>query len=855
MAEMGAPLLGTKLHVPRLRPGTVARPRLRERMRAGELPPLTVVSAPAGFGKTTAATEWFGGDARTAWVSLDARDGEPSVFWRYVATALDRVEPGTGAGALDALDHAVPLDGVLATLINDVDASGDQIVLVLDDYHLVESLEVQESVAFVLEHVPPQLRLVLLTRADPALPLAALRAKGDLLELRAGDLRFTDEEADAYLRGAMDLDLGAGDLARLGERTEGWIAALQLAALSLQGREDASRFVAEFSGDDRFVVDYLAGEVLGRQTDDVRAFLLGTSVLERLSGELCDAVTGRADSRAVLEHLERSNLFVVALDDQRRWYRYHHLFADVLRAHLVQERPGDADERHRRASDWFAAHDQPFDAIAHAMAGHDPERAAKVIELAARAMGQHRQDAARRAALEALPPHLLEDRPVLAVLLAGSRMQTADSTGVAALLDLAEACLERSDPPPIVFDTVEHERLPAQIAIYRAALALLSGDGAATIDHATRALGLLAPDDHFGRGAATALVGLATWRTGDLRASERWYLDAVDALAAADFTADVLGCLVTVGDLQIAQGRLADAAASYDRGLAIVAAHPGIRGAVDMHVGAAEVLLERGRLDAASNELERARELGPEAGLPQSAYRWLLTAARVQQARGDLDGAFELLAEAAPVYDTDFSPAARPIVAWQARANAARGDLGAARRWAEERGLRADDPIGYLTEFEHATLAHVLLAAGEAEEAAGLLERLAEAADAGGREATAIEALALLARAHEGRGDRAAAASATAAARSRAQRCGFALPSHDGPPAAPVSARPRLIDELSDREREVLQALKGDLSGPDIARELHVSLNTFRTHTKHIFTKLAVNNRREAVRRAAELGL
>jgi LuxR family maltose regulon positive regulatory protein len=861
MGDAGAALLATKLHVPRQRPGTVERPRLRDRVQGGDLPPLTVVSAPAGFGKTTAATDWFGSSARAAWVSLDQRDGDPTLFWRYVAAAIDRVEPGAGAGAIALLEASVgSIDSAVAMLINDVDAISEQIVVVLDDYHLIESIEVHESVAFLLDHLPPSLRLVLLTRADPPLPLAALRAKGDLREVRAGDLRFTDEEAGAYLRGAMDLDLAPEDIARLGERTEGWIAALQLAALSLQGRSDAEGFVAAFSGDDRFVVDYLATEVLHRQPDDLRAFLLETSVLDQLSGDLCDAVTGRTDSRAVLEHLERSNLFLVPLDDQRRWYRYHHLFADVLRAHLAQERPEDTDELHRRASDWLADDDQPLEAIAHAMAGGDPERAARVIELAARAMGQRRQDGARRAALEALPPELLADRPVLATLLAGSRMQTADATGVAELLDLAEASVHRTDPPPIVVDHEEHARLPAQIAIYRAALALLSGDVDSTTAHATRALGLLAADDHFGRGAATALVGLAAWRTGDLATAERRYLEAVDALGAAAFTSDVLGCLVTVGDLQIAQGRLDDAAASYQRGLDVVAAHPGIRGAVDMHVGAAEILLERGRFDEATAALERARDLGPDAGLPQSRYRWLLTAARLQHAQGDLEGCLELLAQAAPVYDTDFSPAARPIVAWQARVHAAQGDLRAARRWADERGLSPTDPVGYLTEFEHLTLAHVLLAEGSADAAVELLQRVADDADAGGRAASAIEALALLARAHEQRGDRAAAAAALDGARSRAEHAGFALPVHGAADRARAAtgastARPRLIDELSDREREVLHALKGDLSGPDIARSLHVSLNTFRTHTKHIFTKLAVNNRREAVRRAAELGL
>jgi LuxR family maltose regulon positive regulatory protein len=881
MVDPAMPVLGTKLHVPSVRAAVVDRPRLRE--RAARLPPLTLVSASAGFGKTTLAAGWFAGGDRTGWVSLDRRDSEPTTFWSYVVAALDRVEAGVGAGAEAILRQAGAIETAVATLINDVDALEGEIVLVLDDYHLVDSPEVHESVAFLLEHLPPQLRLVLLTRADPPLPLATLRARGDLLEIRAADLRFTGDEVSAYLNGAMGLELTPDDLERLEARTEGWVAALQLAALSLQGREDAAEFVAGFSGDDRFVLDYLVGEVLDRQTDDVRSFLLDTSVLSRLTGDLCDAVTGNAHGRAVLEQLERANLFLVPLDDHRSWYRYHHLFADVLHARLHHEQPGRSTELHLRASDWLAANGEPAEAVAHALAASDHERTARLIELATPAMRQQRREAELRAWLEALPHELLADRPTLAAHLVGARMGTGDAEGCQALLDLAEGRLQREPPPPMA-DPIAAARVPAEIAMYRSGLALLAGDATGTIEHATIALQRFELDDHYGRGAGSALVGLALWRMGDLAAAEEHYQQSIDAFLASGYYADVLGCSVALADLQLAQGRLAAAERTYAAGLRLAEAHGGLRGVADMHIGTAEVLLERHRLEAAASHLRAAKDAGDAAGLPQSAYRWPLEAARLQQDLGDLDGALELLDEAAPRYDTDFSPPVRPVLAWRARVQVARGDLEDAQRWAAERGLSADDESGYLTEFEHLTQARVLLATGAADDAHRLLARVADAARAGGRIANETDALVQLSAARAAMGHQDEAKATMRSALALAEPHGHVRPflgssldlvraiddatpagrhaayvlavAGGGPGPAPrARSRPSLVDELSPRELDVLRLLRSDLSGPDIARELHVSLNTFRTHTKSIYAKLGATNRREALTRAADLGL
>ena len=339
---MAGPLLETKLRVPRLRRALVARPRLSERLSRGAESELTLVSAPAGFGKTTLLTEWLAdapADGRSAaWLSLDQRDNDPAMFWTYLIAALQTASPGVGTGALVQLQSPpAPIEAVLATLLNDLGAVSGSVVLVLDDFHVIDAREIHEGMAFMLEHLPPQFHLVIAGRADPALPLSRLRGRGELVEIRAADLRFTPDEAATYLNEVMGLALRAEDVAALEGRTEGWIAALQLAALSLRGRDDAAGFIAGFAGDDRYIVDYLVEEVLQRQPQNVRSFLLNTSILSRLSGSLCGAVTGQDGGKAMLEALDRGNLFLVQLDDRRQWYRYQHLFGDVLRARLHDE--------------------------------------------------------------------------------------------------------------------------------------------------------------------------------------------------------------------------------------------------------------------------------------------------------------------------------------------------------------------------------------------------------------------------------------------------------------------------------------------------------------------------------------
>ena len=497
---MAGPLLETKLHLPRWRRDLVARPRLSERLSRGAESALTLVSAPAGFGKTTLLAEWLAAaaaDGRSvAWLSLDQRDNDPALFWTYLVAALKTAAQGAGASALSLLQPPQPPNEAgLVTLLNDLDALPNDVVLVLDDYHVIDARDVQDGMAFLLEHLPPQIHLVIASRADPALPLARLRGRGELVEIRAADLRFTPGEAAAYLNEVMGLVLTARDVAALEGRTEGWIAALQLAALSMQGREDTAAFIAGFAGDDRYIVDYLAEEVLQRQPEHVQLFLLQTSILDRLSGPLCDAVTGQDGGKAKLAALERGNLFLLPLDDRRRWYRYHQLFADVLQAHLRDEQPDEVPDLHRRASGWYEQNDEPAEAIRHALAAGDYERAADLVELAIPAMRRSRQEAAVHGWLELLPDEVVRVRPVLSVGYAGALLARGELEGVEGRLRDAERWLDTaagirpgSQAPSaemVVVDDEEFRRLPAAIELYRAAQALARGDVPGTVRHAS----------------------------------------------------------------------------------------------------------------------------------------------------------------------------------------------------------------------------------------------------------------------------------------------------------------------------------------------------------------------------------
>ena len=909
---MPTPILATKLYVSPPRPKAVLRPRLIERLNEGLQRRLILVSAPAGFGKTTLLGEWLAGCGRAgAWLSLDEGDSDPTRFLTYLVASLQTIAVDIGEGLLGALQspQPPPTESILTALLNEIAAVEDDFVLVLDDYHVVDARAVEDALAFLIEHLPPRMHLVIATREDPNLPLARLRARDQLSELRAADLRFTPSEAAEFLKGVMGLDLSAEDVAALETRTEGWIAGLQLAALSMRGREDVPGFVRAFAGDNRYVVDYLVEEILQRQPERIRDFLLRTSILDRLSGPLCEAVTGQEDGRGMLKALERSNLFVVPLDDRRQWFRYHHLFADVLHAQLMTEQSDQVPTLHRRASEWYEQNGLRADAIRHALAAEDFGRAADLVELAVPAMRRSRQEATLLGWLKALPEELFRVRPVLNVHYAGTLLQSGELESVEARLRDAEQWLdttaevgERPEPSSAAMGVAaeaEFRRLPGAIAVYRAGIAMALGDVPETVAYARRALDLAVEDDHFWRGAAAALLGLASWTSGDLEAAHRSYADGMASLQKAGNISDAVGGAMTSADIRNAQGRLRDAMRTYERALRLAAEHgdPVMRGTADMHVGMGEIHRERNDLHAATRHLLGSKEQGEHTGFPQYRYRWRVAMARIREAQGDLNGALELLDEAEHLYVSDFHPNVRPIAASKARVWVMQGRLGEALDWARERGLSAHDDLGYLREFEHITLTRVLLARYKSDreersihETTGLLERLLKAAEEGGRMGSVIEVLVLQALAHEAKGDIPAALVPLERALALAGPEGYVrifvdegmpmaqllseaaahgiMPDYTARLLAVCETEERkgedeshlppaqsLTEPLSQRELEVLRLIAQGLSNREISERLFLAVITVKGHNRNIFRKLQVRRRTEAIARARELGL
>ncbi|MCC7359091.1 MAG: AAA family ATPase [Anaerolineales bacterium] len=910
---MVSPILATKLYVPPPRPKAVLRARLIERLNQGlaQSRKLSLVSAPAGFGKTTLVAEWAASmGPSTAWLSLDEGDNDSTRFLTYLVAAVRTVAPKFGEEVVAALSvqspQSPPTEVVLTALLNEITTLPDPLILVLDDFHVIQAQAVDLALNFLLEHLPKQLHLVITSREDPPLPLARLRARGQLTELRAADLRFTAAEAVEFLNAVMGLTLSAGDIAALETRTEGWIAGLQMAALSMQGQTDTHAFIQAFAGDHRYIVDYLVDEVLQRQPDAIRAFLYQTAILDRLNGSLCEAVTGQPGGTARLEALERGNFFVVPLDDRRHWYRYHHLFAEVLQAHLRVEEPGLVPTLHRRASEWYAQNNLVNEAIHHALAAKDFAWAARLIEPVIPGMLRSRQEAELLGWLRTLPDEVVRHQPVLSAGYASVAMSNGEFAGVEDRLRDAERWLEPPDDPDagamVIVDAEGFRRLPGAIAVSRAGLALAQGNVPDTVKYAQRALELVPEDDQVRRGSAAALLGLAAWAIGDLEAAHRFYAEGRASLHKAGHLSDVLGCSIALADIRIAQGRLREAMGTYEHALQLANApgKPVLRGTADMYVGMSMVHLEHNDLKAAEQCLHRGEALGDHLGLPQNPYRGRVAMARLKQCQGDLAGALELLQEAERRYVGDFSPNVRPVAAWTSRLWLAQGRLVDAVNWVRAHGLSVDDDLSYLREFEHFTLARVRLAQFQHHRAADalpgvlrLLERLQQAAEAGGRAGSVIESLMLQALAHAAQGDRKAALSLLERALALAEPEGYVrLFVDEGPALTPLlreaasrssraafasqllaaiepepltadgearrrtaPAAPPLTEPLSQRELDVLRLLDTELSGPEIARELIIALTTLRTHTKRIYSKLNVDSRRAAVKRASELGL
>jgi len=906
---MTTPILATKLYVPTSRNNRVVRHHLMEQLNTSIHSKLILISAPVGFGKTTLISEWLNSNnILTAWLSLDEADNDLTRFQTYLVAALKTIAPNIGENAMPILQSNQPpaIESILTLLLNDLTNIPEHFVLVLDDYHLIDAKPVRDAVVFLLEHLPSQMHIVLTTREDPNLPLARLRARGQLTELRATDLRFTLDEATAFLGEVMGLNLTVEAITALEERTEGWIAGLQLAALSLQGHKDISGFIQSFAGSHRYIVDYLVEEVLANQPENVRNFLIETSILNRLNGGLCDAVTEQATGSEMLQSLERGNFFLIPLDDQRQWYRYHHLFADVLRLHLKTEQSKYVAPLHQRASDWYEQNGWMAEAVHHALTGGDFERAARLIETTSPDMRRTRQEATLLAWFKALPDAIFRNRPVLNIEYIGALLSTGETENVETRLQDAERWLQanpNANPSSAVtvINQQEFHRLPGWVALYRAGFSLAQGRLSHAVKFAQQLLDIVPDDDHLLRGAAAAIIGLVSWSSGNLDEAYQSYADGMSHLQMAGNISDVVGGSLSLADIRITQGRLREAVRVYERALELAIQHgnPQMRGTADMYVGLSEINRQYNKLHLAEQYLLRAKAQGEHTGFPQNPYRWRVAMAHVHQAKGDFDEALDLLHEAEQLYVSDFHPNVRPVAAFKTRVLVAQGKLDDAFAWVHEQGLSVDDELSYLREFEHITLARVLLAqyqynpdVASLTETMTFLERLLKEAEDGGRVGSIIEILILQALAYQMHGDISKALIALEHALKLAEPEGYIrifLDEGSGIEDLLHEARERkimlnyagslldafeeehtvsneshsvtqpssqdLIEPLSQRELEVLRLFKTDLSGPEIADELVIGLSTVRTHTKSIYSKLSVNNRRSAVTRAIELKL
>ncbi|HSB00059.1 MAG TPA: LuxR C-terminal-related transcriptional regulator, partial [Anaerolineales bacterium] len=706
-----------------------------------------------------------------------------------------------------------------------------------------------------------------------------------------------------FLNRMMGLNLSAEDIAALETRTEGWIAGLQLAALSMQGNKDVSGFIREFAGDHRYIVDYLVEEVLQSQPEPIRRFLLQTAILDQLSGSLCDAVTGEEDGNARLEALQRGNFFVVPLDDKRHWYRYHRLFADVLRMHLIAEQPDQGSALHRRASDWYEHNGFTDNAIRHALSAEDFERAATLIELAEPEIRRSRQGATVRELgwLKALPDELVRFRPVLSVAYAFALFGSGELEGVEPRLRDAERWLDTTADTAgmVIVDEEEFRRLPGMIALLRAARALARGDMPETAKNAQRVLELAPENDHLMIGGAASQLGLAAWTSGDLNAARRMTADGMAHVRLAGYISSAIGGSIVLADIQITQGCLHEAMTTYEQGLqwATESSASVLRGAADMYVGMSYLHYEHNDLETATQYLLTSQTLGELARLPQNPYRWCATMARIRQAQGDMEGALQLLEEAERVYNGNFSPNVRPLATRKVRVWLAQGRLDEALKWVRQQGLSIDNELDYLREFDHITLARVLLACYQNDradvqiaEVVGLLERLLKAAEEGGRKGSEIEILILQALAYHTQGDLPSALSSLQYALVLAEPEGYMrifldegksmmlllreasarkiMPGYTDKLLVAFQAEQRenkdkpdkasthtLIEPLSQRELDVLRLIAQGLSNQEICGRLFLALDTVKGHNRRIFDKLQVQRRTEAIARARELGL
>ncbi len=902
---MSLPVLATKLYIPPPRSKIVLRPRLIERLNEGLLCKLTLISAPAGFGKTTLASEWLAGCGRpAAWLTLDEGDNDPARFMLYLVAALQTVAArqssaaSLGAGVLQALQspQTPPGDAILTALLNDINALPLEFVLVLDDYHVIDAKPVDHTVAFLLEHLPQQMHLVLATREDPNLPLARLRAGSQLSELRAADLAFTHSESAGFLNQVMGLNLSEGDVAALGTRTEGWIAGLQLAGLALQGLalqglarqgalstpggKDAAIFIKSFTGSHHFVMDYLIEEVLSQQPESVQAFLLHTCILDRLCGPLCDAILGwdaksqptpSVSGQGTLEYLVRANLFIVPLDDERRWYRYHHLFADLLRQRLQHSANPSPAELHQRASAWYEDNGLEIEAFRHAVIANDVERAARLVE--GKSMPLQFRGAVMPVLnwLASLPKATLDGRPSLWVMYASALSMTGQLAGVEEKLQAAEDALQGLEMD------AKNRNLIGHIAAIRALLAAMHNQVEAIVAQSQRALEYLHPDNLFVRTATIWKLGIAYQFQGERAAASQAYSEAMAKSQATGNIMIHISAAIGLGNIQKVQNQLRQAVETYRHALQLAGDPPPLSSCL-AYLGLAHIFYEWNDLEAAREHTQKCLEMARQIDFSDTCADCEVFFVRVSLAQGDAASAALHLAQTRQVMqEHHFEQAKGEFVALQVLALLRQGNLESAIHLVEEHDL----PL---------SRARVLLAQENPSAALAALGPYLHRVEARGWEDERLKTLVLQALALHALGEKKEARQVLSEALGLAEPDGFVRTFIDeGPamaqllseaathgmrpdyttkllaaceederrrmePSSPSAEQP-LVVPLSQRELEVLRLIAQGLSNREIGERLFLALSTVKGHSRIIFDKLQVRRRTEAVAQARALGL
>jgi LuxR family maltose regulon positive regulatory protein len=913
VAERREPLLRTKMFVPSPRLNLVKRPHLVSRINQGILRPLTLVSAPAGFGKTSLLAEWAsGGQPSVAWTSLDPGDNDPYRFLAYLIAAVLGALPGleTGAASMLRSPQSFPIQTILATLINDLTGLPVPFIVVLDDYQFIESPDVNEIVVYLLDHQPPHMHLVIASRSDPLLPLGRLRGRGQLAELRTDDLRFTPPEAAEFLNRVMGLDLDPEHVAALEARTEGWIVGLQMAAIalqsrqSLQGRQDVSDFIASFSGSHRYILEYLGEEVLSRQPEDIRKFLLHTSILERLCGSLCDAVIGQPyQSQEKLERLVKINLFLIPLDEEGRWYRYHHLFADLLRTQLNKFIGDQGVSRlHLRAADWYELNGLVFEAINHASIASDFEKVEHLIEQNYMDMVNRGEFTSLRYWTGKLSKELIYRRPRLCIYEALSCSWFGQLHEADRLLTEAEKRLRS----PV--STPDARAMLGHLSYVQSRVTAMRGDTPRAIELCHLARELSPASNlalHLGIGIT---LGYEYFLDGDFVSSAHTLTETIRSGQMANAINNTVGAYCVLARLYAIQGQLRASYELFQKAEQFIHSaggqHLGAVGVVE--VGMADVLCEWNDLESALVRMQQGLDRIPLWGKADDLALAYTTLARIHLALGDEMAAQQVIEQATRLIRTCgvFSEARNAVETAQVKLWLAQGDWSAAGHWvaSHEKGFSEQELFRFENELVHITRARVYIAQNRMDQALGLISRLEETARSGGRKGRLVEILLLKALAFQGMSEAVPADLALldsltlaepegylrifldegAALRSLVQefrnRHGQPAPdsrketdeslmayiakllaafsiSHPSPSAAIKDLPPSMVEPLSPREQEILGLICQGYSNQDIAEKLVISMNTVKRHNNSLFGKLGVTNRAQAIVLAHQLGL